>query len=38
MPNTKSASKIIYTETDESPALATYSFFPIVQAYSQAAG
>lgn len=34
MPN----SKIIYTETDEAPALATYSFLPIVQAYAQAAG
>lgn len=33
-----STSKIIYTETDESPALATYSFLPIVQAYSKAAG
>ena len=32
------SSRIIYTETDESPALATYSFFPIVQAYSRAAG
>ncbi len=32
------ASKIIYTETDEAPALATYSFFPIVQAYARAAG
>jgi len=30
MPN----SKIIYTLTDEAPALATYSFLPIVQAYS----
>ncbi|GAW86272.1 isocitrate dehydrogenase [Bathymodiolus platifrons methanotrophic gill symbiont] len=30
--------KIIYTETDEAPALATYSFLPIVQAYSRAAG
>jgi isocitrate dehydrogenase len=30
--------KIIYTETDEAPALATYSFFPIVQAYTRAAG
>ncbi len=29
--------KIIYTETDESPALATYSFLPIVQAYAKAA-
>jgi isocitrate dehydrogenase len=31
-------STIIYTETDEAPALATYSFFPVVQAYSRAAG
>jgi isocitrate dehydrogenase len=31
-------SKIIYTETDEAPALATYSFLPIVQAYTKAAG
>ncbi len=31
-------SKIIYTLTDEAPALATYSFLPIVQAYSKAAG
>jgi len=29
---------IIYTETDESPALATYSFLPIVQAFCRAAG
>jgi len=28
---------IIYTKTDEAPALATYSFFPIVQAFTQAA-
>jgi len=32
------SSKIIYTETDEAPALATYSFLPIVQAYTAAAG
>ncbi len=32
------SSKIIYTETDEAPALATYSFFPIVLAYTKAAG
>lgn len=31
-------SKIIYTETDEAPALATYSLLPIVQAYTKAAG
>jgi isocitrate dehydrogenase len=31
-------SKIIYTETDEAPALATYSLLPIVKAYTAAAG
>ncbi|MEL6350672.1 MAG: NADP-dependent isocitrate dehydrogenase [Cyanobacteria bacterium J06627_28] len=35
MPN--SANKIIYTFTDEAPALATQSFLPIVQAFTQAA-
>lgn len=30
--------KIIYTLTDEAPALATYSFLPIVQAFTNAAG
>jgi isocitrate dehydrogenase len=29
---------IIYTETDEAPALATYSFLPIVQAFAAPAG
>lgn len=29
--------KIIYTLTDEAPALATYSFLPIIQAYASAA-
>ncbi|WP_028885262.1 NADP-dependent isocitrate dehydrogenase [Teredinibacter turnerae] len=29
---------IIYTETDEAPALATYSLLPIVQAFAKAAG
>ncbi len=33
-----SNSKIIYTKTDEAPALATYSFLPMVQAYTRAAG
>ena len=32
------APSIIYTITDEAPALATYSFLPIVQAYSKHAG
>lgn len=31
-------SKIIYTKTDEAPALATYSLLPIIQAYTNAAG
>jgi isocitrate dehydrogenase len=31
-------SKIIYTETDEAPALATYSFLPIVNAFTKVAG
>ncbi len=30
--------KIIYTETDEAPALATHSFLPIVQGFTAAAG
>ncbi len=29
---------IIYTYTDEAPMLATHSFFPIIQAFSKAAG
>ncbi|ADQ18774.1 isocitrate dehydrogenase, NADP-dependent [Leadbetterella byssophila DSM 17132] len=31
-------SKIIYTITDEAPALATYSFLPIVEAFTKPAG
>ena len=31
-------SKIIYTKTDEAPALATYSFLPIVATFTDAAG
>ncbi len=34
---TKTA-KIIYTKTDEAPALATYSFLPIVKAFTTASG
>ena len=30
--------KIIYTKTDEAPMLATFSFLPIVQAFTKAAG
>ena len=29
---------IIYTKTDEAPALATYSFLPIIQAFAGPAG
>ena len=29
-------STIIYTETDEAPALATYSLLPIVEAFARA--
>ena len=32
------ASKIIYRKTDEAPMLATYSFLPIINAFSKAAG
>jgi isocitrate dehydrogenase len=32
------APTIIYTKTDEAPALATYSFLPIVQAFTKHAG
>ncbi len=32
---TNNTSKIIYTKTDEAPALATYSFLPIVQAFAK---
>ncbi|WOO43370.1 NADP-dependent isocitrate dehydrogenase [Rubellicoccus peritrichatus] len=35
---TSKPSKIIYTETDEAPALATYSFLPIIKAFTDAAG
>ncbi len=31
-------SKIIYTHTDEAPALATYSFLPVIAAFAGAAG
>jgi isocitrate dehydrogenase len=35
---TTDLSKIIYTKTDEAPALATYSLLPIVNAFTKAAG
>ena len=38
MTMSNASSKIIYTITDEAPALATYSFLPIVRAYTSAAG
>ena len=34
---TESKSKIIYTKTDEAPALATYSLLPIVRTFAGAA-
>jgi isocitrate dehydrogenase len=34
----KDVGKIIYTKVDEAPALATYSFFPIVKAFTEVAG
>ncbi len=35
---TTKASKIIYTKTDEAPMLATYSFLPIINAFTKVAG
>ena len=35
---TKQASTIIYTKTDEAPALATHSLLPIIQAFTAPAG
>jgi isocitrate dehydrogenase len=35
---TTTVSKIIYTKVDEAPALATYSFLPMVAAFTKAAG
>jgi monomeric isocitrate dehydrogenase len=34
----ENTSTIIYTFTDEAPALATYSFLPIIEAFAGAAG
>ena len=36
--NNLKMSKIIYTKTDEAPALATYSFLPIIKAFTSPAG
>ena len=30
--------KIIYTDTDEAPALATYSFLPIIKSFTAGSG
>ena len=35
---TNQSAKIIYTITDEAPALATYSFLPIVKAFTATSG
>src|SRR5215213_6062768 len=32
------AMKVIYTYTDEAPALATHSFLPVIEAFAGAAG
>lgn len=32
------SSKIMYTHTDEAPALATYSFLPVIRAFGKSAG
>jgi len=32
------STKIIYTKTDEAPALATYSFLPIIRRFTKSAG
>ena len=37
-PATSAATAIIYTHTDEAPALATYSFLPIIRAFAGPAG
>lgn len=37
MPSSKPSSRIFYTETDEAPALATFSFLPIVKGFTKAA-
>ncbi len=34
----ENTSTIIYTFTDEAPALATYSFLPIIEAFAGVAG
>ncbi|MEX0740771.1 MAG: NADP-dependent isocitrate dehydrogenase [Pseudohongiella sp.] len=36
--NTSDTAKIIYTETDEAPRLATYSLLPIIRSFTKAAG
>src|SRR5215217_609985 len=38
LPSASDAMKIIYTYTDEAPALATHSFLPIIEAFAGAAG
>ncbi len=35
---TNHTSRIVYTHTDEAPALATYSLLPIIQAFSRSSG
>ena len=33
-----SVSKIVYTKVDEAPALATYSFLPMIKAFTKSSG
>ena len=35
---TEATAKILYTFTDEAPALATYAFLPIVQSFAGVCG
>ena len=35
---TSTTAKIIYTKTDEAPALATHSLLPIIETFTGAAG
>ncbi|MGY8753654.1 MAG: NADP-dependent isocitrate dehydrogenase, partial [Phycisphaerales bacterium] len=38
MPTHEVNPKIVYTHTDEAPALATYSFLPVIKAFTASSG
>lgn len=38
MSDTASSTKIVYTYTDEAPALATFSLLPIIRAFTRSSG